>query len=69
MHGAPIGGVVRADAAALEQLEATLRTYRADMSHDFGLQKARVENELLQVLEQTACRPAMPAINSADVMV
>eukprot|EP01045_Picozoa_sp_COSAG04_P061242 COSAG04_NODE_31348_length_257_cov_0.658228_1_plen_46_part_10 len=45
---------MRADAAALEQLEATLRTYSADMSHDFDLQKARVENELLQV-KQPAC--------------
>jgi hypothetical protein len=67
VHGAPIGGVVRADAAALEQLEATLRTYSADMSHDFGLQKARVENELLQV-KQPACLPAMPAINSGVPM-
>ena len=38
--------LVEQDSAVLSQLERNLQLYHADMTHDFVLQKARVENEV-----------------------
>lgn len=41
--------LVNADAAVVARIESDLVTYKQDMARDFGLQKAQVENILLQM--------------------
>jgi hypothetical protein len=59
--------MVEADAAVLQRLDSRLKLFKHDMSHDFRLQKARVDNELLQLCNRTVSSYRSPRHLAAKV--